>query len=115
MSDFKVIRCGTGFGLVIAVTPADATPDTEGAKFYRYASWDIGKHKAKVFNEISKLGAMGYFGGIADGIGFEKEHPAQVFTSLESLHRFVRSKHEEHMKKLLDECIANQRNTGGDK
>jgi len=68
---FAIIRCGKNYNLVVVVTPADAGPDTEGAKFYRFATWKIGDHEPGVFNEISKNHAVGYFSGHADGLGWE--------------------------------------------
>jgi hypothetical protein len=85
-----MIRVGTAYSLVIAVTPGNATPETESAKFYRYATWDIHDHKAGVFNEISRGSAIGYFGGIADGIGFEIP-PKRTFKSKVEMLKFIRT------------------------
>lgn len=68
---FKTIRCGKGFGLVILVSPPDAKPDTPGARFWRYADWQIGDHEPDRFNEIDSAIAESYFSGHADGLGWE--------------------------------------------
>lgn len=99
---FKIIRCGTGFDLVIMVSPPDAGPDTPGARYYRYASWQIGNHQPEVSNKISRDRAMSYFSGIADGIGFE-EPPSDIFPSLEvALQYVIRKRNEWGQKRLLE-------------
>lgn len=99
---YKIIRCGIGFNPVIVVSPPDANPDTPNAKYYRYASWQIGNHQPEVFNEIDKKIAMGYFSGQADGIGFEKP-PADIFPSLEIALQYVLEKRNEWGRKRLQE------------
>ncbi len=103
---FKMIRCGTGFNLVILVSPPDAGPDTPDAKYYRCASWKIGEHQPDVFNEINRDGAISYFSGIADSIGYE-EPPANTFPTLESALQYVTAKRTEHYKKLFQELGIN--------
>lgn len=83
-----MIRCGSGYNLIIAVSPADATPETPGAMFYRYATWKIGNHEPFVFNEIGKDLAIGYLSGHADGLGFEIP-PETTFGSLKEIQKFI--------------------------
>lgn len=85
---FKMIRCGRFFDLVIMVTPPDAQPDTQGAKYFRYASWQIGNNPPNVFCEIDAQTAMSYFTGHADGMGFEIP-PERTFKTLEEAVRFI--------------------------
>ena len=84
---FKIIRLGTGFDPVIVVSPPMSSPGTD-AKFYRLASWQIGTEKAGEFHEITQDCALGYFSGIADGIGYEIP-PDKSFESLESVLTFI--------------------------
>lgn len=91
---FKIIRCGIGFELVILISPPGAGPDTPDAKYYRYASWQIGDHRPGVFNEIIPKMAMTYFSGIADGLGFETP-PANVFPTLDDALLYVEEKNKE--------------------
>ena len=97
---FKIIRCGFGYGLVIVVSPPDADVRTPGAKFYRFADWQIYEHEPWVFNEISADVALGYFSGIADGLGFEIV-TTDTFPSLEATLEYVKKKNEEHLREML--------------
>ena len=109
---YKIIRSGTGFALVILVSPPDATPEMPDAKYYRYASWQIGGDKPFVFNEIHQDCALGYFGGIADGIGFESP-PEEIFPSLDSALDFVKEKNLAWDKKWREEVKQrHQRDVG---
>ena len=103
---FRMIRCGSGFDPVIVVSPPEANTDTPGAKFYRCASWEIGDHQPDVFNEISPDMALGYFSGIADGIGFEAL-PADIFPSLGVALQYVIKKRNEWGRKRLEELGIN--------
>ena len=103
---FKIIRCGNGFDPVIMVSPPNAGPDTPNAKYYRYASWQIGNHKPGLFNEISQDMAVSYFSGIADGVGFEIP-PTDAFPSLETALQFVKEKRDEWGRKRLKELGIN--------
>ena len=101
---YKIIRCGSNYELVIVVTPADAKPDTEGAKFYRLASWQIGKDQPRVFNEISHDCAMGYFSGQADGLGWQ-DYPNEPFESLEAILEYINRYPKAGRKNiLLEKC-----------
>lgn len=88
---FRMIRCGRGFDPVIVVSPADAGPNTLGAKYYRWASWKIGGHQPGMFNEISRDEAMDYFSGMADGLGFEAL-PEALFPTLDDTLRYITKK-----------------------
>jgi len=83
-----MIRCGANFCLVVMVSPAEAEPEDLNAKFYRYANWQIDDHQPGVFNEISRALALSYFGGIADGIGFQPR-PAENFPTLEAAVEYI--------------------------
>lgn len=100
---FKMIRVGTGFEIVIMVSPPEAaakrTPD---AKYYRYASWQIYDDEPDVFNEIHPDRATSYFMGIADGIGYEPP-PEDIFPSIEAATEFVDKKRSEYARKRLEE------------
>jgi hypothetical protein len=85
---FRIIRAGIGFSLVILVSPEDAGPDNPDAKLYRYATWEIEGNAAGAFHEISIPNALGYFSGIADGLGFEKL-PKEPFISIEEALSYV--------------------------
>lgn len=85
---FKMIRCGKCFDFVIMVTPSDARPDTPEAKYFRYASWQIGSNPPNIFCEIDAQTAMSYFSGHADGLGFEIP-PQRTFSTLEEAVRFI--------------------------
>lgn len=97
---YKMIRCSSDFGLVILVTPANAKIDNPEARYFRYATWQIGNHEPGVFNEIDKHLAISYFSGIADGLGFG-DLPTETFPDLGAAIRFVRQKRREHEKKIM--------------
>ena len=91
---FRMIRCGSGFDPVIMVSSPDAGSYTPGAKYYRRASWQIDGQQRGVFNEISRDEAIGYFSGIADGIGFETL-PKDIFETLEAALQYIEKKQNE--------------------
>ncbi|MBI3631868.1 MAG: hypothetical protein HY225_00250 [Candidatus Vogelbacteria bacterium] len=97
---YTIIRCGARYCCVILVTPANAGPDTQDAKYYRFADWEIGDHKSGVFNEITRNTALGYFSGMADGLGFE-DCPRDPFPTLDVALKFVTEKRDELMRKLF--------------
>lgn len=105
---FKIIRCGEGYDPVIVVSPPEAgvTPNMPGVKYYRYASWGIGGRQSGVFSEIGCNEALGYFSGMADGIGFEAV-PSDVFPSLEATFQYVMKKRNEWGRKRLKEMGIN--------
>jgi hypothetical protein len=92
----QIIRCGDRFGLVIAVTPPDADPQTPDATFYRFADWEINGKLPQVFHEISKEEAMGYFSGHADGLGWE-DFSEEPFETLEKLQEYVIAEYQKKM------------------
>lgn len=87
---FRVIRCGTNFDLVIAVTPEDAHPHDSNVRCYRFATWRIDNHEPNQFNEITAHDALGYFGGIADGLGFEQP-PTDLFETLNDVLNYIKT------------------------
>lgn len=95
---YKMVRCGSGFGLVIMVSPPEAGLDTPNAKYYCW-SWQIGAQQPGAFEEISR---NTYFSGIADGLGFE-ELPADIFPTLEAALQYITEKREELGRKQLEE------------
>ncbi len=99
---FRIIRCGEAWSLVIVVTPKDAKPDTVGARFYLWASWQMGDYMPEVFREISLDEVINYFGGMADGLGFG-EIPRESFASLEEVAQFIEKKRNGWGRKRLEE------------
>lgn len=97
---YRIIRCGTSFELVIVVSPHDATPKTKDAKFYRYATWQIGDHQPEKLNEINKDTAISYFSGIADGIGFAPP-PDAVFPTLDDTLQYIKKEKMKTRRKCL--------------
>jgi len=85
---YKIIRCGARYDLVIVVTPADANPETQDAKYYRAATWDVGGPDSEKLHEIDAAFAMTYFSGQADGLGFECAPPF-TFGSLAEVQQFI--------------------------
>lgn len=98
MPKFKIIRCGSFCDLVIAVTPANAGPDSKNARYYRFASWQIYDNQPETLNEIDRDLAITYFSGIADGIGFEFP-PKRTFPSLEAVLKHIRKRRNRLYKK----------------
>ncbi len=101
---FKMIRCGKCFDFVIMVTPSDARPDTPEAKYFRYASWQIGSSPPNVFREIDAQTALSYFSGHADGMGFEIP-PERTFGTLEEAVQFIQEQSEEKAR-LVEENVT---------
>ena len=99
---FRMIRCGHGYGLVIMISPADATPETKDVTFYRYAHWiePNGFRKPRVFVEIAQDLAISYFSGQADACG-SAPVPKNVFPSLKAAIRFLKSKWMEAAVEML--------------
>ncbi len=100
MPVYQMIRCGEGFELVIVVSPPDAGPDTPDAKYYCWASWQIGDHQPRMFNEISEDKASSYFSHLADSLGFE-DLPPGIFPTLDIAAQYVEGKRYEWAKKWL--------------
>jgi hypothetical protein len=92
---YKIIRCGTRCDLVIVVSPETATPDTLDAKYFRFATWQIGDSIPGEFCEISSQAAMGYFGGQADGLG-RAAFPREPFASLADIEAWIQQQREPH-------------------
>lgn len=103
-----MIRCGSEYRTVILVTPADAGPDDDGAKFYRY-SWDgVRGQEPETFQEISRNSAIRYFSGIADGLGFANK-PSSTFPNLDVAGRWIRQRQpptEAELEAYADELEA---------
>jgi hypothetical protein len=97
---YKIIRCGADYELIIAVTPHDAGVATKGARYYRYAAWNIGAQKPNVFNEVDSKTAADYFGGHADSVGFENL-PEETFETLEAVLEFVTKERNARARKRL--------------
>jgi hypothetical protein len=81
---YRIIRASACYGLVIAVEPADATPDSETASYHRCADWQIAQETPDQFHPITRMGALGYFSGHADGLGFGTV-PDQSFATLDEV------------------------------
>lgn len=93
---FRIIRASLSFGVVLVVTPADAKPGDEGAKYHEYhpgraaPGWNN-----EGFNETSwKNDARFLFSGQADGLGYA-ELPEETFPTLEAVLAFVEKKRAE--------------------
>lgn len=84
----KIIRAGSSYGLVIAVSPENATLDFPNAKYFIFADWEIRKREPLKFHEINQEETLSYFSGQADGCGFE-EIPNRIFQTIEELTQFV--------------------------
>lgn len=98
---FQIIRVGSRYGLVVAMTPAKVPVDNPEVVFYRLADWDIGECKKNEFCQIDRKEALSYFSGRADmGIGFERI-PEDPFPTLDALTAFCKTKQEELAKAYL--------------
>lgn len=85
---YAIIRIGTNYELVIVVSPGDVKPGSEGAKFYRYAIWQIGQFAPRVFHSIDRDTASSYFSGQADALGFVTP-PKEMFKSLDEVVAYI--------------------------
>lgn len=86
--DYRIIRAAEDYGLIIVISPADATAQSETAKYYRYATWKIDPdHEPDRFHAVSRNIAWGYFSGHADGLGFGSV-PDQSFPSLDAILKY---------------------------
>ncbi len=81
---FEVIRVGTNYGVVIAITPPGASPETPGVKCYIRRDWQVHDAPANVFHEITPRETQLGFSGQADGWGFERL-PVQTFDTLDDI------------------------------
>ncbi|MFC1656740.1 hypothetical protein ACFL14_02165 [Patescibacteria group bacterium] len=86
---FKIIRCSSGYSVVILISPSDAEIESPEAIFYRI---ELGIGHSKV-NKISRNQARSYFSGQSDGMGFEIL-PEDIFGSVEEVISFVREKNK---------------------
>jgi hypothetical protein len=106
---YRIIRLGHGYGLAIAMTPPDAKPEglrhPEGTKFYRWADWQIGDNAAFTWNEISEMGAWGYFSGQADGLGWAVL-PKGTFNTLQDASEFLTGRRDEHNREYVRQFEA---------
>lgn len=93
---FKMFRVGTGFGVVIVVSPPDADIRTPDAKFYR---WEIGWPK---FQLVTTQEAWMSISGLGDGWGYERL-PDQVFTNLSEAREFAIKKVDEWLAQVEKE------------
>ena len=109
---FKMIRSVADFRLVILVTPADAGPDTPGAKYYHYATWHVGIHAKGIFGEITRAAALDYFCRHADGSGFS-EHSQERFPTIEAATAYVEQKRQEHHARLRQTAESTGQETDG--
>jgi len=83
---YQIIRAGRGYNPVIAVTPPNAGPDTDGARFYEKKSWGPG---AGEFRETNARSALMAFSGHADGWGWA-DLPDETFASLEDIEDWIK-------------------------
>lgn len=86
--DYRILRAAEDYGLIIVVSPADATTQSETAQYYRYAAWKIEPdQEPNRFYAVSRNTASGYFSGHADGFGFALI-PDQTFPSLDAILKY---------------------------
>lgn len=85
---FEVIRVGTNYGVVIAVTPPGALPSNLGVKCYIRQDWQVHNAPANVFREITTSEAQMGFSGQTDGWGFERL-PVQTFDTLDDIVQWI--------------------------
>ena len=90
---YKMIRAGTGYGVVIIVTPADATPNTPGVQCFERKNWKVGDNPVDTFYEISTLSAQLGFSGHADAWGYA-ELPKESFESIEKVDEWIKEQRE---------------------
>jgi hypothetical protein len=81
---YRIIRASADYGLVIAVTPVDAVPESATAEYFRCADWEIGGQATNRFHSISREEALAYFSGHADGLGLGKI-PRTDFATLDAV------------------------------
>lgn len=90
---YKIIRAGSGYNVVVVVTPPDATPDSTDAKFFQRQDWPTDHQPADKFFEISRLDVLCAFSGHADGWGFAKR-PDTNFATLEEVEAWILAEQE---------------------
>ena len=107
---YRIIRCGSGFGLVVVISPPDADIGAPDARYYRCASWKApGIQQLWQFDEISDLEALLYFSGQADGLGYETP-PEEIFPTLELALSYAREKCSSALEKLLQDLVVSNSN-----
>ena len=103
LQTFRIIRLAEDYGVAVVVTPAETDPknqaDLASAKFYLHN--DCIEQK-EFFEEISCSGAISYFGGIADGLGFG-EKPDRDFSSLAEAQAWLEQSNEACNRQRLEE------------
>ncbi len=85
---FKIIRAGTEYRVVVVVTPADAGPETQDAKYFQRQDWATDHNPANQFYEIKLEDVLCAFSGHADGWGFA-ERPKTNFASLVEIETWI--------------------------
>lgn len=98
---YKMIRCSGDYGVAILVSPHDALPEMLEVKFYRI---DTSRKIVKI-DEISRNVAVGYFGGIADGLGWG-ELAVEPFETLEDARDYIVKQANEWARKKMAELRA---------
>ncbi len=92
---FRIIRAGSGFCVVVVVTPADATPDSMDAKFFQRQDWQTDHQPANEFFEISRTAVMCAFSGHADSWGFAEKTKTD-FASLADVETWISTQQEKN-------------------
>jgi hypothetical protein len=85
---FRIIRAGRDYGVVVVVTPEDATPESTDARFFERKDWKAGDNPVDTFYEISWKSMLCAFSGHADHWGFA-EIPKEAFASLEEVNAWI--------------------------
>ncbi|MDD5043459.1 MAG: hypothetical protein PHD51_02185 [Patescibacteria group bacterium] len=93
---FRVISASSSYGVVVVVSPEDAKPGDKEAKFF-LRNLNVG---IKDFEPVTEDVALGYFSGIADGLGRGKK-PANHFNSLKEVAEWADKANEQAMKELI--------------
>jgi hypothetical protein len=87
----KVIRVGGGHTLIVAITPAAASPHAPGVKSYIRRSWPLGPEESGKFHQIAASHAQAAMSGHDDSWGFE-ELPTRPFKSLDEVAEWMDAK-----------------------
>jgi hypothetical protein len=93
VTGYQIIRAGSGYSVVLVVSPPNAVNGQKGATYYEFnpgrpvAGWN-----SNGFNLVSwEKDARYLFSGMADGMGFEA-FPAEPFPTLDAVLTFIQEK-----------------------
>jgi len=89
---YRIIRLSEDYGMAIIVSPEDAEPWVSGNMYWLLN--DNIPECADAFKEVSDRTALGYFSGIADGMGFSTI-PDIVFEEISDVEMWIQVKRNE--------------------